>query len=115
MMEQRWLSCRYLLFSHQQMEAFLEGADAIWRRLGGFPSVRKHPNKKVEIWFGQDESTFSSHSMNEKCWKVDGECPFRNKGEGKGLMASAFNSFGIRLLNVADPAAVGAGECAEAW
>jgi len=80
-------------FSHQQMEAFLEGAEAIWQRLGGFPSVRKHPNKKVEIWFGQDESTFSSHSMNEKCWKIDGECPFRNKGEGKGLMASAFNSF----------------------
>ena len=80
-------------FTHQQTQDFLADDDEQWKQLGGKPSVRKDPNKKIELWFGQGESTFSSHAMNENCWQVDGVKPERSKGEGTGEMVSAMQSF----------------------
>jgi len=80
-------------FTHQQTQEFLANEDPLWQQVGGMPSVRKHPDKLVELDFGQDESAFSLHTMNESVWHVDGTRPERNKGGGTGRMVSGMQSY----------------------
>ena len=67
--------------------------------LGGRPSVRRNPDKKIAICFGQDESTYMPHSLKKFFWSYNDVVPLRNKSEGQGLMISLLISreFGIGL------------------
>jgi len=90
-------------FTHQQVREFLQDEHPLWMVLGGKPSMRKAPHKKLEIHFGQDESAFSSHAMNESVWHVDGTRPERNKGDGVGRMVSGMQSYAFGYgLSISD-------------
>ena len=67
--------------------------------LGGSISVRLPEGTKPWLVFGQDEVIFRSSQLNENCWTVDGESTLRTKGQGTGLIVSAFVSraFGLGL------------------
>ncbi len=56
--------------------------------LGGSPSVRRDPTRKIEICFGQDESTYMPHNLKKMFWALEGMVPMRNKSEGNGIMLS---------------------------
>lgn len=60
--------------------------------LGGNVSVRKPPNAKPIVVFGQDEAIFRSTCLNQSGWTLDGETTLRSKGTGKGFMVSALCS-----------------------
>jgi hypothetical protein len=62
-----------------------------YKMLGGCVSVWQIPGK-IEIVFGQDESIFKAYTKSSKPGIVDEIVPERHKGEGPGLMASAFVS-----------------------
>jgi hypothetical protein len=69
---------------------------------GGNLSVRKPPNTKPLIGFGQDECIFKQYLFTNKAWTTpDGQKPIIPKDEGLGVMLSAFVSrefgFGMKL------------------
>ena len=88
-------------FEADQLNTILAGKEAVWKRFGGCPSVRRNPLDKILIVFGQDESVFKAFAMNKSSWVIDGMVPKREKGEGPGLMVSAMQSyefgFGLEL------------------
>jgi hypothetical protein len=71
--------------------------------LGGFLSVRRPPNSKPRVVFGQDEAIYRSSQLNESCWAIDGQQTLRSKGMGVGRMISAMCSrefgFGYFISN----------------
>jgi hypothetical protein len=74
-----------------------------YKRLGGCVSVRRIPGK-IQTVFVQDKSTFKAYAKSDKTWTVDGIVPERHKGEGPGLMASAFVSreYGMGMQSTPD-------------
>ena len=69
---------------------------------GGDLSVRKPPNLKPAIVFGQDECIFKQYAFTPKAWSTpDGQTPVIPKDDGLGVMISAFVSrefgFGMQL------------------
>ena len=67
---------------------------------GGYCSVRMPEGTKQMIIFGQDESIFNQYSLRKKVWvKKDGKRAMLPKGEGQGVMISAFMSreFGMGM------------------
>jgi hypothetical protein len=71
--------------------------------LGGYLSVRRPPNSKPRVVFGQDEAIYRSSQLNESCWAIDGQQTLRSKGMGVGRMISALCSrefgFGYFISN----------------
>ena len=68
--------------------------------LGGNLSVRKHPEAKPLVIFGQDESIFKQWKFSLKAWKTPrGATQLMPKDDGQGTMVSAFCSreFGFGL------------------
>ncbi len=60
---------------------------------GGKVSVRRPPNSRPVIIFGQDESVFSQFSFNGMQWVgPSGERSILPKNDGMGVMVSAFQS-----------------------
>jgi hypothetical protein len=71
-------------------------------RSGGNLSVRKPPDKKPIIGFGQDEAIMKQHCFTTKAWTApSGQKAIIQKDEGMGVMISAFVSrefgFGLKL------------------
>jgi hypothetical protein len=67
---------------------------------GGNLSVRKPPNLKPLVVFGQDEAIYRSTSLCPHTWTIDGQSPLRTKGSGRAIMVSAIMSreFGFGFL-----------------
>ena len=68
---------------------------------GGNLSVRKPPDQKPLIIFGQDECIFKQYTFSKKAWRSpDGALPLIPKDEGAGIMISAFISreFGYVMI-----------------
>jgi hypothetical protein len=62
-------------------------------RFGGHLSVRKPPNAKPLICFGQDECIFKQYIFSHKSWTApDGQKAVIPKDDGLGVMISAFVS-----------------------
>ena len=69
---------------------------------GGSLSVRRPPNTKPLICFGQDECIFKQYIFTGKAWTLpDGQKPIIPKDEGLGVMISAIVSrefgFGMKI------------------
>ena len=84
--------------SHPSFDQVRKNATTMY---GGNLSVRKPPNTKLLIGFGQDECIFKQYMFTSKAWTTpDGQKPVIPKDEGPmGVMLSVFVSreFGFRM------------------
>ena len=69
---------------------------------GGTLSVRRPPNEKTIILFGQDECNFNQFTMNSRQWVgPKGERVLNPKSDGSGIMISGLQSrefaYGLKI------------------
>jgi hypothetical protein len=79
-----------------------QGKMNLTTRFRGNLSVRKPPDRKPIIGFGQDEAIMKQHCFTTKAWTApSGQKAITPKDEGMGVMISAFLSrefgFGLKL------------------